>query len=240
MEFISIASSSAGNCYILRSEGLPTLLLDAGVRFEEIQRGLDFRLSEVAGVLLTHAHGDHSKAIPKLLTNAVDVYASQEALTELSATKNFRAIPVKPHEQFRIGSWTVLPFSAVHDSPGTLGFVIGDGQGSTALYLTDSAYSPFRFENLTHIFIECNFSREIMRENLKRGTVDGGRAKRTTQNHMSLETLIDMLKANDLSRVEEIHLLHLSDENSDAERMANAVREATGCPTYVAEKRVSA
>lgn len=45
---------------------------------------------------------------------------------------------------------------------------------------------------------------------------------------------IDELKANDLSKVREIWLLHLSDGNSDAERFKREVMELTGKPVYIA------
>ncbi len=44
-----------------------------------------------------------------------------------------------------------------------------------------------------------------------------------------------MLQANDLSRVEEIHLLHLSDAHADEVEFRNAVEKAVGRPTYVAQ-----
>ena len=53
-----------------------------------------------------------------------------------------------------------------------------------------------------------------MEEGFKNGTIDINRVARTMKSHMSLENLIEFLKANDLSRVQEIHLLHLSDNNS--------------------------
>jgi|AntDeeMinimDraft_5_1070356.scaffolds.fasta_scaffold16527_4 phosphoribosyl 1,2-cyclic phosphodiesterase len=44
----------------------------------------------------------------------------------------------------------------------------------------------------------------------------------------------DFLRANDLSRVKEIHLLHLSDRNSNAERFKREIQEISGKPVYVA------
>lgn len=56
---------------------------------------------------------------------------------------------------------------------------------------------------------------------------------------MSLETCIDTLKANDLSFVQNIVLLHLSNNNSDANNFKNSVEGATGIPTIVADKGVT-
>ena len=44
----------------------------------------------------------------------------------------------------------------------------------------------------------------------------------------------DFLRANDLSRVKEIHLLHLSDRNSSANCFKKEIQSLTGKPVYVA------
>src|SRR5208337_362818 len=105
------------------------------------------------------------------------------------------------------------------------------------LFLTDSAYSPVRFINLNVIAIEANFCEEILSNNIQNGTVPAVVGRRVRRNHLSLETLIQMLKANDLSRCRQVWLLHLSDANSDEARMIRAVQEATGIPTYAASDR---
>jgi len=235
MEFQVVASSSAGNCYVVRSGSLPPLLLDAGVKFPDIQKALKFEVTSLAGSLITHAHGDHSKSVKQLLAAGVDCYMSPQCKADLGL-ENFRVVTIDPREQWVIEKWRVMAFEAVHDCPGTYGFLIDDCQGHRLLYLTDSSYSLYRFDGLTHIAIECNFSREIIKSRTADGSISSGRFERTTATHMSLETLVETLKKNDLSQVEEIHLLHLSDENSDADHFADTIRKTFGIPTYIASK----
>jgi phosphoribosyl 1,2-cyclic phosphodiesterase len=142
-----------------------------------------------------------------------------------------------PGERQQIGDWTVLPFNAVHDAPGTLGYYIGSPDGAKMIYLTDSAYSPFTFEGLTLIAIECNFDKELMLANIARGSLPSVVAGRTLGSHMSIETVIELLKANDLSKCRQVHLLHLSDGNADAADFKRRVEQSTGVPTYIAAKR---
>jgi phosphoribosyl 1,2-cyclic phosphodiesterase len=52
--------------------------------------------------------------------------------------------------------------------------------------------------------------------------------------HMSIEQTREMLLSNDLSKVREIWLIHLSDSNSDAEAFRDDIQAATGKPVYVA------
>ena len=44
---------------------------------------------------------------------------------------------------------------------------------------------------------------------------------------------MDMLSANDLTRLQQIFLLHLSNNNSDAEQMKTAIQRLTGAEVYV-------
>lgn len=136
---------------------------------------------------------------------------------------------VKAHEQFSVGDWTVLPFDAVHDAAEPLGLVIAAGE-ERFLYLTDSAYCKYRFSGLAVIALECNYSLAMLRASTMPTTVQN----RIIRNHMSLETALELLRANDLSRVREIHLLHMSEGNSDALAFKAAVHEATGRPVFVA------
>ena len=54
------------------------------------------------------------------------------------------------------------------------------------------------------------------------------------RSHFSLENVKEFLQANDLSKVQEIWLLHLSDGNSDAERFKREIQELTGKVVYIA------
>lgn len=233
IEFTPIASSSAGCAYLLKGDGCGPLLLDAGLPFRKIQKAAGFQLSTIQGALITHAHGDHCASVLPLTHAGIDVYASAETLEQLEGVRH-RLHAVESKQPFQVGNWQIMPFETVHDSPGSLGFIIAHPGGERLLYLTDTAYSKYRFDGLTHICIECNFALDIIRQGTAAGQICGRRYSRTISNHMSLERLIDMLRANDLSKVEEIWLLHLSDANSDEERFADEVRRATGKPVYVA------
>src|SRR3990172_6654826 len=183
VRFRSLASSSAGCAYLLEADGAAPLLIECGMSFTKLQIALDFRLSRVAGCILSHAHMDHAEAATRLPRYGVAVYASKETSDALRK-RIFAPRVLKPAQ--KIGGWTVHSFPAVHDCPGTLGFVI-EGYGARCLYLTDSAYCSVRFEGLTHIFIECNHSSETMRESVRGGTIDPVRYARTAATHMSLE-----------------------------------------------------
>lgn len=49
--------SNAGNCYVLISGSGQILLLDFGCDKKKILRGIEYRVSDVVGAILSHGHG---------------------------------------------------------------------------------------------------------------------------------------------------------------------------------------
>ena len=62
MIFTPLASSSHGNCYIV-SDSTTTVLLECGIPFRRIKKGLGFDLSNIRACLVSHEHKDHSKSV---------------------------------------------------------------------------------------------------------------------------------------------------------------------------------
>lgn len=233
IEIQTLASSSRGNAYRV-SDGITPLLLELGIPFKDIQKKLNFRTSDIQGCLVTHSHKDHSKGVQDALKAGMDVYLSKGTRDEIGA-EGHRIRVVEAMKQFEIGTWSILPFSSVHDAPETLGFLLANRQGEKLLFLTDSAYCKYRFNGLTHLLVECNHSRDILNENVSSGKVPVAMKKRLMHSHMSLEVLKEFLKANDLSKVQSITLIHLSDGNSDEALFKREIQALTGKMVTVAQ-----
>ncbi|WP_103110654.1 MBL fold metallo-hydrolase [Brevibacillus reuszeri] len=229
-----LGSSSAGNAYYI-TDGHTALLLEAGIRFKDIQRALNYQTAQIAGCLITHEHGDHIKAAKEVMRAGIDVYASQGTLDALGLSSH-RAKRVTAKQQFRIGTWTILPFDVQHDVSEPLGFLLANQAGEKLMFATDTYYIRYRFAGLTHIMVECNYSMRILDQNIAAGRVPAVMKKRLLNSHFSLENVKDFLSANDLSKVQEIWLLHLSDNNSDEAQFKREIQELSGKPVFVAER----
>jgi len=83
--------------------------------------------------------------------------------------------------------------------------------------------------------VECNFATDILKENVANGIVTVSLKDRIISSHFSLENVKDFLRANDLSKVEEIWLLHLSNDNSDEERFKEEIQKLTGKLVFIAD-----
>lgn len=228
-----LASGSKGNAYHI-TDGKTPLLLEAGIPYKEIQRGLSYQVTNLAGCLVSHEHKDHSKAVSEMAFKAgVDCYMSQGTIGVLGI-ESHRIKPVQARKQFKVGTWTILPFDTQHDAAEPMGFLLANTAGDKVLYLTDSFYCRYRFKGLSHVLIECNYSLDILRANVAAGLVPVELKNRILKSHFSLANVKEFLKANDLSRVEMIMLIHLSDDNSDAERFKREIQELIGKPVYIA------
>ena len=125
-----------------------------------------------------------------------------------------------------------MPFDVEHDCAEPLGFLIVTGK-EKVLFMTDTAYTKHRFTGLTHIMIEANFCADLLERNVAAGIVESSRRRRLLESHMSIQRVVDFLKANDLSKLKEIHLMHLSSKNSDEQLFKSTIQKITGVPVYV-------
>ncbi len=229
LTFSSCASSSSGNLYRLSDGAGSSLLLECGLPIKKIRQALNHDLHSITACLLTHEHQDHAKAAEDIITSGIDLYCSNGTVGALGISGH-RVKIIRPLRQFSIGAWTVLPFETQHDAIEPLGFLIANGEDKF-LFCTDSFYIKHRFIGLTMIAIECNYSKKTLRKDIPLA-----QKKRLLHSHMSLETLLGFLQANDLRMVREIHLLHLSQDNSDEGLFKEIVQGRTGIPVYVAKE----
>jgi len=231
MDIKVLTSGSSGNCYYI-SDGDSPLLIECGLPWKQIQQGIGFRTSELAGCLVSHEHQDHCKAVRDVMKAGIDCYMSA-GTAEALGISGHRLHIIKAKQQFRIGTWTILPFETQHDAAEPLGFLLANQDEDKLLYATDTYYLKYKFQGLRHIMIECNYALDILQKNVAAGTVPAAVKDRVLRSHFSLEHVKGFLRANDLSEVREIHLLHLSDGNSDAERFKREIQGLSGKPVYV-------
>jgi len=232
MIFTSYASGSTGNFYTA-NDSHTNLIIDCGIPIAKIKEKLKFKLHSIDACLLSHSHADHSLAAADLAKAGIDVYASPETLNTCGL-RGHRFHIIDALRQFSLGSWNIMPFNTVHDTPGSLGFLFeSTATKEKLLYITDSAYSPYKFKGLSIIAIECNYDKESLNHSIRQGFVPEIVAKRLSGTHMELGTLIDLLRANDLSKVKQIYLMHMSRNNSNAARFKTEIQKATGAEVYI-------
>ncbi len=234
MDLKVLGSSSKGNCYILEND-TEALIIECGVNIKDIKKALDFSFNKVSGCILTHEHKDHSFSLIDLLKAGVDVYASKGTFKALGYKQHHRIKHIAANTLFQVGSFKVLPFAIQHDCVEPLGFIINHPETGNILFITDSYYVSNKFRNINNIIIEANFSEGIIQKRVEDGKLPEFLQDRIFTSHMSIETTLKTLEANDLSQVNNIVLIHLSDGNSNADQFKSAVESQTGKRVHVAD-----
>lgn len=246
MEIQVLSSGSKGNCYKVKTSDT-TLLIECGISFKEIQKKLNFKVSEIDACLITHSHKDHSKAVKDIMKYGIYCFMTRGTAQELDLLnhhrvvrlnkKNYLSLEEIKKEEYKtidIGSNVILPFQSIHDTLEPVNYFMLDCiNDETLLFVTDTAYIPHRFERIDYLMIECNYVKETIDENVRLGKLDINLRNRIVNSHMSLETVLGFLKANDLSYLKKIYVMHLSDNNSDAETIKYEIQKLTGKSIYI-------
>lgn len=227
----TLATGSSGNCYKV-TDGVTSILLECGINYKKIQQKLNYQTMDIEGCLVTHEHNDHKAGIKDVLKHGINCYMSA-GTKEGIRIDHHRIKVVENKRTFKIGTWTILPFDVQHDVNEPFGFLLQNQAGEKLLFATDTYYIKYRFNGLTHLMLECNYCQSVIEENVKSGRIHHAMKKRVMRSHFSLENVIEFLKANDLSKIQEIWLLHLSDNNSDEQLIRSEVAKLTGKMIYI-------
>lgn len=227
-----LGSSSSGNCYIL-DNGNEALIIEAGIRFLDVKKALGFQIRKVVGCLITHQHNDHAKYIKSMADCGFYVLALPEVL-EAKGVSGSRVKALELGKGYKFGNFRVAPFAACHDVP-CVGYLIDHPETGRIMFLTDSYMCEYLFPGLNHVLIECNYSDRKLIESINAGHTLPSQRNRLLTSHMELETCKGILKANDLSNVSNIILLHLSENNGDEPVFTSEIQKATGKVVYVAK-----
>lgn len=229
--FRSFASSSKGNCYFLQ-EGERSILIDPGINIKSIRRNLadlKWDLSKIDCVLLTHEHKDHSAAIKDILKLGKLCFMSACTIDALGVM-NSNALIAENDAVIELSGWKITPFDVIHDTKEPIGFEIESPLGKRIVFATDTYYVGKQFDNINIWMIEANYS-EFLLKNNDELTDDVKNRIRAT--HFSLANVLNFFLDQNLNSTVKIYLLHLSDDNSNAEQFADDVRFLTGLEVIV-------
>lgn len=230
-----ISSGSHGNCYLLEAANGEKLILECGVAFRTIKQALKFDLRGVCGCLVSHRHKDHSKSLLDILKAGIKTLALEDVFVSQSVKNRSFCETIEPNGGYKIGGFSIFAFDVLHDVP-CIGFIISHKEMGRLLFATDTMNINYRFPKMNHILIEANYDDAILQKNIDEGRIPASMRKRLMESHMEIEACKNILRENDLSDVNEIVLIHLSGNNSDASDFINQVKATAGKPVFVASQ----
>ena len=174
-KYAVLTSGSCGNSYAFY-DGKSCILVDAGLTLTGLKRRLeqvDIPFDALSDVLVTHMHPDHSKGLGVLYrAKGVCIHASRQCFE--SDERLFAKLGLKEDmisifsfgDELFAGAFHAVPFRTSHDSAGSAGYFIENGD-SRFFLMTDTGIIPDEAWDLSRSadvkFIESNYDEEMLR-----------------------------------------------------------------------------
>jgi len=235
MRFACLGSGSRGNALIVE-RGSTRLMLDCGYPARETERrlarlGLD--PADLAGILVTHEHSDHTAGACKFARkHALPLWLTHGTLQgmpgDVSALQHVNVID--SHTPFAVGDLQLLPFPVPHDAREPAHFVFSDGVHRLGV-LTDTGSSTSHIEAMLSgcdaLVLECNHDLAMLMNG------DYPQALKTRvagrYGHLDNVSSAGLLAALDRSRMQHLIAAHLSQHNNTPELACQALADVMGC-----------
>ena len=227
MKLKCIATGSTGNTYALISDTGEILLLDLGVSEKTIKKGIDWKISNVVGAVISHGHKDHSLSVEDFKSMGIPILAPY--LGDSCKSINMGEFTVKTFDLTTIdGSWTHT--NANGEPCPIYGFLITHKEMGRMLYITDCQVVKWKFKDINHILLGVNYDKDLIdRDN-------AGKANHVFRGHLSIDTACDFVKANYSDSLQNVIMCHLSSENADSGSFIKKMKKvAYGANVDVAE-----
>jgi phosphoribosyl 1,2-cyclic phosphodiesterase len=230
----TLASGSSGNSvYAECPEG--AVLVDAGISGRRIAEAVDAvggSLERLAGVIVTHAHIDHTRGAGVVARrHHVPLWMTQGTFDTGKGAMGLKDKPqlFRRGESVPIGGFTVHPVATPHDARGSVAVVL-EHAGQRAGVLVDLGH-PFGalgsvMESLDAVILEANYDPEMLEhgpypEQLRRRI-------RSPRGHLSNQEAAELLREHASVRLRSVLLAHLSENNNEPRLALSTVRELAG------------
>lgn len=230
MRVTILASGSSGNVVLLQTAET-SVLIDIGLTAKRINghlTTLDVEANSLAGVLLTHEHGDHTKGLRVFCANSsVPVFTNPltaDSLKRSGVVANWNLFA--SGAEFQIGDLRVLPFSVPHDAADPVGFVFRHAESSFAV-LTDLGYATKQVVNCVHgvsaLLIETNHDETMLQNDTKRPWAVKQRIL-SRHGHLSNVAAADIVANVATPQLSHVLLGHISEDCNSSTLATQAVR----------------
>jgi len=215
----NLASGSKGNATYVGKAGRG-LLVDIGITAKQAElrlraRGID--PAGVAGIVITHEHGDHARGVRVFARRFhVPVHVHRDAMPGVDLDRVSDVRPFGNDHPLEIGGLAVRPFSIPHDTAEPLAYVVTDGENSVGIATDMGMPTRLTVERLRRcqaVVLESNHDLRMLMEGpypwwLKQRV-------RGRLGHLSNEDALSVLEQIADGGVQVALLGHLSEENND-------------------------
>lgn len=221
-----LGSGSSGNCLVIYDKHEKYVIIDVGLPYKDILKGLNYDLTNCVSILCTHNHiADHTKSLDYFIKLGVPCYGNQDICN------NHKGCNLLPR-LLKVGGFKIQNFELVHNVPNNA-FIIDTIDGIRILYCTDTEYIPKLVRRVHYAIIECNHDTDYMIDN----AMNDEYSMSHYENHQSLDNCIEYLKKIYSKDLQSVILWHMSESNIDANKAKQQVKNEIGLNNvFVAKK----
>ena len=204
-----IGTGSSGNGYVIETSDW-LILLEAGMKPQEMLDAIDYETSKVSGCFISHEHIDHAKYAKKYSMYGFSIYASAEVSDRISQVYGTQIKSLKRMKKNHLDGLTVVPFKVPHNETECDGFLFEGNEIGKLLFMTDLELCPYNFHDvgINHVIVECNYSTKYVK-------MDDGNKEHVFKGHMEMETCKRFLQTVNTENLRSVGLVHLSSEHAD-------------------------
>ncbi len=225
----SLASSSKGNCYLVRSKE-KNILIDAGISGRQTVLKLEklgLTPEDIDGVFITHEHSDHIggvKVLLKKFTNA-EFFSTFETAEKLGFLQEIS--PLKEGCSVEFGDMKIKSFPLSHDAINPVGYSVVVSGKKFSVVTDTGAITQEIFDNIYDsdiLFLEANYEPEILKISSYPRSIKERIAsdKGHLSNEAAAKCIVDIVKCDNRER--QILLSHISMENNSPDLAQITIR----------------
>ena len=231
MTFHVIENTTKGTCFAITGEK-EALILEAGIEPEKVWKAVNFNLKNISGCLISNQANEVCK-FARNFSEDMNVFSHAEIIRFLNIAHFNKVKAIAAGKTYQIDNFLVLPFLLQNTC---FGYFINHAETGRIVYITHASNIPYKLNDINHVIIECNYMTEKLKENVKNESLRPILSRQIVNNRMSLETVLNWLKMQDLSKTKNILLCNVSEKNSDPETLKERVLLTTKINTEIAVK----
>ena len=148
MQLHTLATGSGGNCYILKDIDGKSIILDCGIRFQDITHHKSFpKFQDIDFLFVSHSHHDHDKSLKDFKLAGCEI-VSYETLEPKTQT-------------LKIGNWECITFPVPHNVSNWGIIIKSKITNEKFCYVTDFTAIP-KIEGIDYWLYEVNYIEGIV------------------------------------------------------------------------------